>query len=156
MSFATSWHLKKLVEFRPRLHLRFFSCRCATFQTWDATCNGNFRMLNIKSELRTNWNVLAFVNDFTKSKWDQPIDEVSPGPAWQSTIRLAQKHFSKDWGCGLDTANLRCNLQFCQRMACEYLKSRPICLRTVRPCCFNVWLHVSANPGSRRLPANVP
>ena len=82
--------------------------------------------------------------EITKSKWDQPIDEASPGPVWP-TNRFEQKHFGKDWGCWIwqsevvtcltgtcEVANLRWKLQFCQRLACEYLKSRPICLRTVR------------------------
>ena len=42
-----------------------------------------------------------------------------------------------------EVANLRCNFQFCQRLACEYLKSGPMFLRTFRRWCFNVCPHVS-------------
>ena len=101
MSFATLQHLRKFVEFRSRLHCTDdFMSAC---QMRLAMAIFEFSTSSSNSE---HWNSVSFVNDFTKSKWDQPIDEVSPGPAWQSTIRLAQKHFGKDWGCGLDTAKL--------------------------------------------------
>ena len=145
--WSTSRHLEKLVEFRPRLHC-----------TYDV-----FRLLNIKSELRTNWNLFVLLKSVTI--------KIGSTHWWsQSWTRLTEHNplGAKDWGCWIwhcevvscltetrEVANLRCSLQFCQRLACEYLKSGPIFLRTVRPCCFNVWPHCKCSPSSRRLPANV-
>ena len=148
------------MEFRCRLHCTddSSSCRCVIFQTWDATCNAN--LSNAPHQVRTQ-------NKLKGARICQRLHKIKVGSThwWSQSWLCLTEHNSLSakafWQrlelwvghceivtCLTETcevANLRCNLQFCQRLACEDLKSRPICLRTVRPWCFNVWPHLCAN-----------